>query len=361
LVVFVCLFLCTDSTADLNSEEISEVIESTVTEHDLPGIAVAVFSSDSIIYAGTYGVKKLKADDSLQINNLFHLGSNTKAFIVYAAASLVEEGLITWESKFFDICPELKMISKDEYFDITLFQLLRHKAGIVSKQIEKKEILLPSTVSDFSVDRENLFKWALNKERYWGGYQYSNTGYVMAAHMLEKASTQDWRTLVKERVFVPLELKGKFGWPAFEDPAQPWGHFIDPGTHQLFPHNPEDHYQLSNISLDPAGDISMTILDYVVFLQDNLKGYAGKGGILSQESYQMIHPADSYGLGWGIVDGIMGCKNISTHAGSAGTFFCHAFLFKENDFGIIIFSNTYIKDTPNIVQPLVDNILGIAM
>ena len=160
---------------------------------------------------------------------------------------------------------------------------------------------------------------------------------------------------------MPLKLKGKFGWPAFEDSTQPWGHFVDPGTQQVFPHNPNDHYQLSNISLDPSGDIAMTILDYAVFLQDNLKGYTGKGGILSRESYQMIHPVDSYGLGWGIVDGIMGYNNISVHAGSAGTFFCQAFLFKENGFGIIIFSNAFIIDSPKIVQPLVDEILKTAM
>jgi len=339
----------------------SEVIESVVSKHDLPGLAIAVFSSDSIFYAGAHGIKKLETNDSLKADNLFHLGSNTKAFIAYAAASLVEEGLISWESEFFDIYPEMKLISKDDYFDVTLFQLLRHKAGIVSKQIEKKEILLPGTVGDFSIDRKDLFKWALSKERYSGGYQYSNTGYVMAAHMLEKAAQQDWRTLVEERVFKPLKLHGYFGWPASADSTQPWGHVFDPGTRQLFPHNPDGSYRLSSISLDPAGDISMSIFDYARFLQDNLKGYAGKGGILSRESYQMIHPVDSYGLGWGIVDGIMGHKNISTHAGSAGTFFCQAFLFKEIDFGIIIFSNAFIIDRANIVNPLVDDILKIAM
>lgn len=292
LVILLCILSCTNSTVDLNKKEISRVIENTVSRHDLPGLVVAVFSSDSIFYTGAYGVRQLNSNDSLKINNRFHLGSNTKAFVAYTAASLVEEGLIDWKSKFFDICPEMKIISKDDYFDITLFQLLTHKAGLVSKETELKEILLPSTVSDFGISRKDLFKWALSKERYLGGFQYSNTGYVMAAHMLENAVNQDWRTFVKERIFEPLKIKGIFGWPASEDSIQPWGHVLDPRTQQLFPHNPNDHYHLSNIGLEPAGDISMTILDYAKFIQDNMKGYTGNGGILGQESYQLIHSGD---------------------------------------------------------------------
>jgi CubicO group peptidase (beta-lactamase class C family) len=228
---------------------------------------------------------------------------------------------------------------------------------LVSKQDELQDILLPSTLKASRIGREELFKWALDKERYRGGFQYSNTGYVMAAHMLERAAGRGWETLVMERVMNPLEIECEFGWPASIDSTQPWGHFLDPRTQELAPHDPNDHFNLKNISLDPAGNISMAIPDYIVFLQDNLKGYAGLGGILRPESYKLIHSGDGYGLGWGLVDEIMGHRNVSVHSGSAGTFYCQAFLFKEDDLGMIIFSNAFIKDAQNAIYPIVREIL----
>jgi D-alanyl-D-alanine carboxypeptidase len=361
LLILQITISCENSGVNYYKKDISKLIENTVKRYDLPGLVVAVFSSDSILYTGAYGTRKLNTDDSLKVDNQFHIGSNTKAFISYAAASLIEDGMINWDTKFFDICPEMKTISIEDYYDITLFQLLTHNAGIVSKSVELKEILLPSTVTNIRIGREDLFKWTLNKDRYRDGFQYSNTGYVMAAYMLEKAANQDWKTLVTERVLIPLEIECCFGWPATVDSTQPWGHFLDPTTQNLVPHDPNDNYNLANISLDPAGDISMTILEYTKFIQDNLKGYTGRGGILRKESYKIIHTGDSYGLGWGIVDEIMGYKNVSTHSGSAGTFFCQALVFKEDDLGIIIFSNAYIKDTRDILNPLIEGILKITM
>jgi CubicO group peptidase (beta-lactamase class C family) len=363
---FLILFLllqfvisCSSSSEDLLDEKISETLGAVAAKHELPGLAVAVFSSDTVRCACARGVRKKDSDAPLRESDRFHLGSNTKAILAYVAASLVEEGLIEWHTEFFDICPELREVSREEYYDITIHQLLTHTAGLVSKQDELQDILLPSTLKESRISREELFKWALDKERYRRGFQYSNTGYVMAAHMLERVADRDWKTLVVERVMDPLEIECAFGWPASIDTNQPWGHFLDPITQELVPHDPNDHFNLASISLDPAGDISMTVSDYIVFLQDNLKGFAGLGGILRPESYKSIHPSDGYGLGWGLVDEIMEYRNVSVHSGSAGTFYCQAFLFKEDDLGMIIFSNSFITDTQNIIYPLVREIMKV--
>jgi D-alanyl-D-alanine carboxypeptidase len=341
LPLLALLVACTANEPRPVGARLQALLDQTRSQCELPGLALAVFSGDSLHFAGVSGVRRLGTDDSLAPTDRFHLGSNTKAMIAFAAASLVEKGLIGWQTELFELCPDLRGIAKEEYYDITLFQLLRHEAGLVSKQVESEEILMPSISSDSLIDRRALFEWALGRDRFHGGYQYSNTGYVMAAHMLEQATGSGWQDILEELVFQPLKIGGSFGWPAAGDTSQPWGHYLDPDTRKLVSHHPRDTYRLRKISLDPAGDVSMAVGDYARFLQDNLKGYEGPGGVLAHESYRLMHTGQPYALGWATVGSIDGRTNVSTHTGSAGTFFCMTFLLKDDDLGLAVLSNAY--------------------
>jgi CubicO group peptidase (beta-lactamase class C family) len=335
------LLACSGSEPRPVAARLQALLDQTRAQCDLPGLALAVFSGDSVYFAGVSGVKRLGTNDSLAVTDKFHLGSNTKAMVAFAAASLVEKGVIGWETKFFELCPDLQGVAREEYYDITLRQLLRHEAGLVSKEAESDEILMPSISSESPIDRRALFAWALDRERYSGGYQYSNTGYVMAAHMLEQVTGHGWQDILQELVFQPLKIQGAFGWPAADEAGQPWGHYLDPETGALAPHDPHHTFCLRKISLDPAGDVSMALGDYTRFLQDSLRGYNGHDAVLAHESYRLMHSGEPYALGWATVSTIDGRTNVSTHTGSAGTFHSMAFLFKDDDLGIAILSNSY--------------------
>lgn len=142
----------------------------------------------------------------------------------------------------------------------------------------------------------------------------------------------------------PLEISCGFGWPAENDTNQTWGHYRHPANNKLFPHPPNDSYKLRSTGLDPAGDMYMTLAEYMVFLQENLKGMDGESKLLTKSSYQRIHSGEEYGIGWGIIPEMENRKNVSTHSGSAGTFFCQAFLFKNDGMGIVICTNCFPED-----------------
>ncbi len=337
----VLLVACTAKETRPGTARLQVLLDRTRSRCELPGLALAVFSGDTLYYAGVSGVRRLGTNDSLAVADRFHLGSNTKAMIAFAAASLVERGLIGWDTKLFELCPDLRAIAKEEYYDITLRQLLKHEAGLVSKEAESEEILMPSISSDSPIGRRALFAWALDRDRYSGGYQYSNTGYVMAAHMLEQVTGSGWQDILQELVFQPLEIEGSFGWPAASDTSQPWGHYLDPETGTLAPHDPHHTFSLRKISLDPAGDVSMALGDYARFLQDNLSGYAGHDGVLAHGSYTLMLTGEPYALGWATLSTIDERTNVSTHTGSAGTFHSMALLLKDDDIGVVILSNSY--------------------
>jgi len=257
LIIFGILGYCTysDSTVDKITQEEVETIR---TSNDLPGLAVVVFSSDTVYNIIYSGYKKLGSKELLNESSQFHLGSNTKAFIGFAAASMVEDGLISWDTKFFDVCPEYRELASKDYYDITLEQLLHHQAGLKSKDDEFIEVMMPNMEGDSVIDRHTLLGWALSFDRFDAGYQYSNTGYVMAACMLEKQAGKGWKEILQERIFEPLSIEGFYGWPTLHDTNQTWGHYTDPESGNYIPHPPDDPYRLSSLSFGPAGDLNMT-------------------------------------------------------------------------------------------------------
>jgi len=338
------------------TEKIQSLIDRTRSENGLPGLALALFSQDSLYYADVTGLRRLDTSDSLQVSDRFHLGSCTKAFIAFAAVSLVEEGTIDWDTRFFNLYPELKGIAKPEYHEVTFRQLIKHKGGLVSKTTELYKIMFPNMGNDTIIDRTELFTWAMSHDRYTDGFQYSNTGYVMAAHMLEKITGNNWQDIIRKRIFEKLNIEGSFDWPAKEDENQPWGHYSDQATGELIPHDPMDVYYLSRLSLDPAGDINMSMHNYVKFLQDNLRGCTGNNGILSEESYSLMHSGEDYGLGWGLVDSPRHGR-ISAHSGSSGTFFCKAMLLRDHDLGLVVMTNSYPNNIENALRPMIEELL----
>lgn len=357
LLLLCCFFGCSNSNdPDLN-DEFQKKLDSIRINNELPGLAVVVFSSDSIYDMIFSGFKKLGSEDPLSSKNRFHLGSNTKAFVGFAAASMVEDGLIEWDSKYFDICPENKELAKPEYHDITLDQLLRHQAGLISKNKEFTEYTMANMGNDSVIGKNIFIRWSLSFDKFYNGFQYSNTGYVMAAQMLERQSGKSWKEIIRNTIFDPLSIDGYFGWPAKTDTNQTWGHYTDPLTGKYIPHDPKDLYYLSRLNLDPAGDLNISATNYIRFLQDNLKGYNGTGGILSDESYKLMHDDPEYGLGWRYTKTVYKANNVSIHSGSAGTFFCQSFLFKDDDLGIVIFSNCNPGNSKEIVQTLTNDLL----
>ena len=331
-------------------------------EYGIPGIAGVVLTSDSILSIAVDGVRKLGESDSIQIDDKFHIGSNTKAMTGFIAGVLVEKGLIGWDERILEIFPEFTESSKEVYLDKTLKDLLSHRARIMPFTTGQEFALLPEFDGSKKERRKAFVGWLLQQEPAdldtVRGYQYSNAGFGIAAAMLEKVSGNSWEQLMKEELFTPLGIDGSIGWPAYEDTDQPWGHYFETDSQRVFPHDPHDEYQLPDIA-SAAGDVSMSILDYAKFLQVNLLGLNGKDTILAAVTFQVLHPCiDSlmqYRMGWGLREE-QGHK-VSRHNGSAGTFYCTALLFRDMDLALGIMMNGITPDAERAIADLRTKIL----
>lgn len=348
--------------ADPNTDTLKQCLRGYREEYGIPGIAAVVLTSDSVLDIGVDGLRKLGAPDSVQVDDKFHIGSNTKAMTGFVAAALVEKGLIGWGSRIIDVFPEFAGATRDVYKDKTLQDLMSHRARIMPFTSGREFAQLPEFKGSHIEQRRDFVGWLLQQEPVdidtTRGYTYSNAGYGIAAAMLQRVSGKPWEQLVEDELFKPLGIAGTFGWPAYADENQPWGHYYETDSERVFPHDPRDEYQIPKIC-NAAGDISLSIRDYAKFLQINLIGLKGEDTILTAATYQLLHPCtDSsmqYAIGWGLRE--HEAYKVSRHNGSAGTFYCTALVFRDKDLALGVMMNGVTPEAEKAIAELREKIL----
>lgn len=333
-------------STSINAQDLLRFADSLMIKHNIPELGYSVISSDKIIELKVLGFHRtdLKNENTRASSlDYFHLGSNTKAITGFIAATLVENNKIKWSTKFFDLFPSWKNNCNPAYYEITLADLLSHRAQIQPYTNGLEYQKLPKFKGDKSEQRRQFSKYLLSEKPVNNTdkiYSYSNAGYSIASLMLEKVSGKSWEQLTHQIMSKTLNVKIAFGWPNKHNINQPFGHWVENDT--LKPNPPGIEY---NLSLgEPAGDISMTLPDYSKFIQLNLQGLLGMDNIIKSSTYNYLHfGLNDYSIGWGNVN-----KNniqLSEHSGSAGTFFCYTLLDKSNNVAYVVVTNSATQGT----------------
>lgn len=342
---------------------------------DIPAVAYGVIRNDSIIALNVFGYRDIETKENVQLTDYFHIGSNTKSFTSFLAGKLVDDGKINWETKFFDLYPELKEIANPAYYEITLQELLSHRARLINFKHESE---VPIIIAEYesglleglslSEKRYYLIKHILQKEPLPIFDEcadfYSNAGFIAAGLMLEKASGLKWEEMIMN-LSNELNLDLHIGWPVDFEPNQPKGH-INPKIwnldieKELIPISDQlrmyHSFNQSNILTTPSGNLSIKTEKFLEYLRLHLEGINGKDNYLKSETYNHILTTYSiYSHGWW-VDNIDG--NIEyTHRGSNGTFYSFAGFFPQRNTGMVVMINTYNeKGLTDIIQLISETI-----
>ncbi|MES2827297.1 MAG: serine hydrolase [Bacteroidota bacterium] len=338
---YLSIFFCCLFTLNTSAQTLSKTADSLRIASEIPEMAYAILSSDSLLVTNTFGFHRstLKNDETKALlDDYFHLGSNTKAITGLIAAYLVEQKKISWTAKLFALFPEWKAAANPAYYEVTLADLLSHRARIKPFTSGTEFQTLPKFEGTKSAKRKLFAYYLLTNEplaKNAETYNYSNAGYSIAALMLEQASGKTWEDLVDEVLNKKLHLRYKFGWPNRTDSKQPSGHWLEDKV--LTPLDSTTAYNLNLI--EPAGDISMPLADYAKLIQMNLEGLEGENNFLKAQTYNYLHYGlPKYAIGWLNVN--TADKHSSEHAGSAGTFYCYTHINRDKNIAYIIMANS---------------------
>lgn len=313
------------------SDEIQKGIAEIVFEEKVPGMIAAIISSDGIIDIGFAGIRKVGSTDALTTNDIVHLGSCTKAMTSAMLATLVAEGKLSWDMKLTEVIPEYKKKIHPDYYNITLWQLLTHRAGLPKNPMDwwaygQKEI----KARRMAILKENLmFPAAYNT----GEYHYSNFGYMVAACMAEKITGLSWESLMRQRLFKPLGMAtAGFGDPGKHKPiGQAWGH-----EKYGSKWSPSKSYYSEAIG--PAGEVHCSVEDWAKFISLQL---TGKNTILDSVLLnKLIEPVGHYAGGWGVGEQPWADGIVLSHNGSNGLWYSTVLVAPKLDRAFVVVTNS---------------------
>lgn len=331
-----------DGPAHTKSSELKSLLDSVIADNNLPSIAAAVIAKEGVIELASAGVRKQGADVPVTNSDKYHIGSCTKAMTAALAAMYIDDGLLEWNSTILDIFSEMSSSIHEDYQEVTLYELLTHTSGLAANSINIWNYQdLGIIERRFKIITEVLGQPAPNPK---GVFLYSNIGYTIAGTMLEKLTDKSWETLMKERIFDPLQMStAGFGPPGIIGKInQPWGHIKS---------NPSDNgnpVQSDNPeAMGPAGTVHCNIADWGKFV--SFQFLQNDTSLLSQVQRDKLLQVnkENYAPGWIIVDRPWANGKAYTHAGSNTMNYALVWVAPAIDRAYLVCTNAM---SPNIHQ-----------
>ncbi|WP_417446410.1 serine hydrolase domain-containing protein [Kangiella sp.] len=331
-----------DTALTLLEQKLPKTLESLYQNYQLKGdFLLAVVDKTGLRYSYTLNEKgSTPESNGLSIKTPFLIASHTKAFTGTLAQVLDSDGRFELDAPIHKYLAEEINNPKINTQAITVTQLLNHTAGFTSIMHTFKTAFL-------GYDTEVELVDALNTDTMIapaGVFRYSNTGPILAAHAMKKATGKSWKTLIKEKVFAPLQMQdtGSMLSDYLADTILPSievdknGEILRTGLFK------------TDETLHAAGGNISTLADMAKWLTFNLT--QGKELSTSADFFEILHkPTTSqdkryftyertgYSLAWDIAD-YHGDTILTRFGGYAGVSF-HASFMPEEGVAVVAFFN----------------------
>ena len=187
------------------SGQVDVRLDSLLRAHHEAGFSGNVLFSrhDSILYTGSYGYENYASKTPLTDDSVFELASCSKQFTALGILQLIERGKLDSTTLLTDIFPELP------YPGVTVVHLLRHQSGLPDymgfmgnkKRWDYSKMATNDDVIRLFAEHRPAADFAPGER-----HQYSNTGYLLLASVIERVSGQSFADYLRENVFEPAGM-----------------------------------------------------------------------------------------------------------------------------------------------------------
>ena len=206
VIVVALLSWSSAAPAQVSAAAIDSLFSKFTSAHD-PGCAVLVIKDGQPVFRKGYGVTDLRTLQKIGPETNFRLASLTKQFTATAAMLLVHDGRLHYEDHLADVFPDFPTYGKT----ITIRELLNHTSGLVDYEdiMAKQYAGIPDDkipqIRDAGV--LDLLKQQTGTKFMPGTrWEYSNSGYVVLAMVVEKRSGMRFGDFLRRRIFTPLGM-----------------------------------------------------------------------------------------------------------------------------------------------------------
>ena len=166
----------------------------------VPGASVAVLRPGHAAIELAYGLADWENGASCAPDTNYRIASIAKQFTAAAVLLLGESGALTPDDAVRDWLPALPQSCRG----MTVRHLLTHTSGVV----DYEDLIPPGT--RFALRYPDVLQLLQGRDdRYFApgsSYRYSNSGYVLLASIVEKASGEKFSSFLRRRIFEPLQM-----------------------------------------------------------------------------------------------------------------------------------------------------------
>lgn len=208
------LVVAAQQAADLD-RKLTDKVTAALKQSGAPSVSVVLAKNGKVVFDQAFGNASLTPDRPATKNTRYAIGSISKQFTAAAILLADEQGQLSLDDKVAKYFPDLTQAN-----DITIRELLTHTSGY--EDYAPQDYLIPEWTRP-NTPGAILDRWAKKPLNFEPGtkWQYSNTGYVLAAAIFEKATGQPLVGYLRAKIFDPLGMSsaGDCAEPSPDDAA----------------------------------------------------------------------------------------------------------------------------------------------
>jgi CubicO group peptidase (beta-lactamase class C family) len=193
-----------ESGADAEGRGLAPRVDEVVTEWlaatHAPSASIAIVRHGTLVYARAYGHAQLEPPVAAVPESRYAIDSVTKEFTAAAVLLLAEQGKLALDEPVSRWFPDVGDARR-----VTLRQLLNHTSGI--RDYWPQDFVTPE-MHHGTTAAALIEEWVRRPLDFVPGteWQYSNTGFVLAAAIVERAAAEPFFEFLQRQIFSPLKM-----------------------------------------------------------------------------------------------------------------------------------------------------------
>jgi CubicO group peptidase (beta-lactamase class C family) len=303
---------------------------------DSPGCAIAVIKAGDIIYKRGYGMADLDHKIRITPSTVFHAASLAKQFTAMSIMLLVERRQLSLNDDVRTHLPELPDLGKP----ITIGDMLHHMSGIRDQWA--LVTMAGWRMSDDVITREDVLRLvrrmqSLNSEPRAEPI-YSNTGYTLAALVVERVSNQPLSYFAHTNIFKPLGMtRTKFT----ETPGQ----VVEDRAYGYRGTYPPFELRMPNYALAGPTNLVTTVEDLARWDRNfDDKTVGGDDALSRMQTPGVLSDGSNTDYGLGLRISEYRKLKIVEHDGRDAGYRSHLMRFPDQQFSVAILCNLALPD-----------------
>jgi D-alanyl-D-alanine carboxypeptidase len=316
-------------TAPPYASEVDDIANKALAASGVPSASVAIVKDGKLTYVHAYGKARIDPPQAAQPAMRYSIGSISKQFTAAAILLLAEDGKLSLNDHVSKFVPGLTR--GDE---VTIRQILSHTSGY-------QDYWPQDYVPPFMLNQVNAQKildiWAHKQLDFDPGtkWQYSNTNFVIAGLIVEKAGKMPFLDFLMQRIFKPLGMTSVLNIDQSKlTESDPTGYFrFALGPPRVAPKEGKGW-------LFAAGELAMTAEDLEKWNISILKQ-----SLLKPESYReleteiLLKNGSSTGYALGIAVGKANGHRVLRHGGEVSGFTSTSAILPDDGMAVVVLTN----------------------